>query len=198
MYTRPTKKEKQQYIQLEKWRSLYKHGLLDKSIVDSFVKNNVLFWLLPVDLEKESNNKCIELCQFINKNKKTPNYNSTDAEEKRLSTFLSTKRKAALKKSEHKLYQSDIDILKSYNMEDLLKETPELRSNNTCIRLCEFITKKRFPSQYSRDPKEKSFATFLKTKRQAASGKGECRIYQSDLEIIKSYNMPNLFKTRGA
>jgi hypothetical protein len=186
-------------IQILKWSNRYKHGLLDKSIVDSFVKNNVLFWLLPVDLEKESNNKCIKLCQFIIKNKKTPNYNSTDAEEKRLSTFLSTKRKAALKKSEHKLYQSDLDILNRYNMEYLFDETPESRSNNTCILLCEYIIKnKKYPSQYSRDPKEKSFATFLKTKRQAASGKGECRIYKSDLEILKSHNLPDLFKTKGA
>ena len=82
-------------------------------------------------------------------------------------------------------------------MEDLFNETPESRSNNTCILLCEFITKKRFPSQYSRDTEEKSFATFLKTKRQAASGKGECRIYKSDIEILKRYNLPDLFKTKG-
>jgi hypothetical protein len=199
MYTRPTQKEKQQYIQLQKWRSLYKHGLLDKFIIDSFVKNNVLFWLLPVDLEKESNEKCLQLCQFIIANGITPRHKSKDIKEKILAYYLSTKRNSIVGKTNGKVYLSDIEILKNYGMSDLFDETPESRSNKMCISLCQFVIKNgNNPNGKSGDKHEKKLAVYLRTKKRALLVKGTAKLYKSDLDILASYNLPDLFKTRGA
>ena len=194
MYTRPTKKEKQQYIQLQKWRSLYKHGLLDKSIVDSFVKNNVLFWLQSNNLENQSANKCIRLCEFINQSKNPPVQKSRDPKERSLALFLQNKRQAASGKGGHKIYASDLDVLKRYNMPNLFNETIESRSNQTCVELCQFIIKNgKPPSTISKNHEEKRLSLFLQTKRKAALGKGTSKLYQSDIEILKRYNMEDLF-----
>ena len=196
MYTKPTQKEKQQYIQLQKWRSLYKLGLLDKSIVDSFVKNNVLLWLLPVDLEKQSNEKCVQLCQFIIVNGITPKQSTYDFDELNLARWLNKKRRIKNGKIKGSFYDSDHKIAQQYGLVNLFdQEDLELESNKNCVKTCEFIlNKKKEPSRNSSDSNEYKLGTWLSIRRAVKNKTGTGRWYESDQKIAESYGLNDLFQ----
>jgi hypothetical protein len=78
----------------------------------------------------------------------------------------------------------------------LLHDQAEFKSNQMCHKVCQWIKKHgKDPSHASIDPIEKRLGNWLNRQRQSKAGKGKCKIYESNLVIVKEeYDLPDLFE----
>ncbi|HUU39670.1 MAG TPA: hypothetical protein VMW42_01885 [Desulfatiglandales bacterium] len=155
--------------------------------------------LFMTHFERDSNKNMKQLCEWIKKNGTVPNVNSKDKKEATLSRFLTAK-KSAGRVGTATIYESDKRIAESYGFHNLFELSQEMNSNKKVHDLCLWIKSNgRSPDDESTEEAERVLGRFLEYKkdvnRKAKHGSGrKGHIYDSDLEIAKSYNMPDLFK----
>jgi superfamily II DNA or RNA helicase len=170
----------------------------DQKIAESY---NIKDLFETRDLEELSNIRTHELCKWvIDNNYKLPRSKSSDAIEKYYGQLLSDMRKVY--KIDHKkgtsiLYASNLEIVKSYNLENILFETLESKAILKTHELCKWILQNdKKPSNNSKDPLEKKLALFMHNTKSAKHGKrlkGNAW-YASLQEIIDSYNLSFIFE----
>ena len=150
-------------------------------------------WMLITDLEKESNQRIIELAQEF---KKLGNYPKKYSPNGRL---LCTKRQAfkdytnGTKNTGNIWYPSDIQIAKDHGLPDdwMLITTNELKSNQKIILLAqEFKKLETYPHRNSPN------RIFLNSRRQAFKDytdgtEKNHKWYPSDIEIAKAHGLPD-------
>jgi hypothetical protein len=151
------------------------------------------------NLEEESNQTCINLCNWLKKNnKENPSQKSKDPIEAKFAQWLTDRKQAKKGNGSSAFYESDFIIAKKMGFENLFNNLEE-ESNQTCINLCNWLKKnnKENPSRNSKDPIEAKFAQWLSNKRQAKKGNGYWAFYESDLKIAKKMGFPNLFEEKN-
>lgn len=157
--------------------------------------------LFMTHFERDSNKNVKILCEWIVANGAPPNVNSKDKAEATLSRFLTAK-KSAGRVGTATIYDSDKKIAASYGFTDLFELSQEKESNKKVTELCRWIEAHgRTPDDKVDDEIERVLGRFLEYKKDinrkliyspGKSPKGH--IYDSDLKIIESHGMPNLFK----
>lgn len=130
--------------------------------------------------EQISNEICMQLCNFIKKNKRTPS--RYKKEEKYLISYLERRRNGT-----NKILDSDLKIAKKMGFPNLFKNRDlEKESNQICLELCNFIKKnKRLPSAKSKDKKERSLKSWMWSRLTCQDKKWKKRIFKSDVQILK-------------
>lgn len=157
-----------------------------------------------VDREKLSNEKTHELCKWIIKNKKIPSRFSNNKKEEYLGIFRNSRcvAKEGKRQRDGKWYGSDDKVAKSYGLNNIFlfkKRDGEKKSNQKCIELCKWIKKYGYiPKQSSSDIYEKKMAKYLNYLRNVKNKKENKKamrgiFYLSNLKIVKSYGIKNLF-----
>ena len=150
-------------------------------------------WMLLIDFEKESNQKVIELADYLVKYGTYPDWNTA------LGFFLE-KRKAAYKdyingtkKTSYTWYPSDIEVAKAHGLPDdwMLLVDLEKKSNQKVIELGHYFVKHGY---YPRN--NTSLGRFLQTRKQTYKNytnntKTNQIWYPSDIEIAKAYGLPD-------
>ena len=154
------------------------------------------------DLEELSNIRTHELCKWVvDNNYKLPRTCLCDISEKQLGQFLSDMKKCYKhnvdnRKKNRIFYASSLEIVKSYNLENILFETFESKAISKTHELCNWILQNdKKPSNNSKDPLEKKLATFMNNSKSAKHGKNlkSNAWYPSLQEIIDSYNLSSIF-----
>ena len=138
------------------------------------------------------------LCEFVKKTGKFP-LKSNSAEEKRLSRFHCTKRRAKIGKGKAKFYSVEQEIAESYGLPNLFEqEDLEKISNEMITKLCTFVNdNNKLPTKNSKDASEKHMAYFLVHKRRAKLGKGNVTFYKSDQKIAESFDLDKIFDMKN-
>jgi len=135
--------------------------------------------------EKISNEICIQLCNFIKKNKRMPSRCSTRCavkDEKRLISYLERRRRG-----DQDIFDSDLIIAKKMGFPNLFVwKDPEKESNKICSELCEFIKiNKRLPSAKSKNKYERSLKSWMWSRFTCQDKKWQKKSYPSDVQILK-------------
>lgn len=163
--------------------------ILEKELIKIINKNNKVLTNLNdggmgCGNELKSNEICHKLCNYIQKNGKAPKVNSF------LNRWLSNKRRSFKNTGTYILYESDINIAKSYGLKDIFNDNYdflEIISNKKTIELCEWITlNNKTPNRYSNDLLEKNMSNLFHYRKRALN-KNNYKIYESDKTIIDSY-----------
>lgn len=146
-----------------------------------------------VDLEKESNEMTIALCNWIKNNGRLPKQDSKDEEEKRYHSFLSNRKLIRKGSSNGVWYVSDQKIAKSFGFPKLFdNEDKERYSNGLTTELCKWIkNKRRLPNPKNKD--EKKMYSFIHTRKEAKRGKKGSIWYDSDQKIVESFGLSDIF-----
>jgi len=138
------------------------------------------------------------LCEFVKETGRFP-LKSNSAEEKRLSRFHCTKRRAKIGKGKAKFYPVEQEIAESYGLPNLFEqEDLEKISNEMITKLCTFVNhNNKLPTKNSKDASEKQLAYFLVHKRRAKLGKGNVTFYKSDQKIAESFGLGKIFDMKN-
>ncbi len=151
------------------------------------------------DLELKSNQICHEVCQWILENNKIPSGKSKSKIESKLGSWIG-KNKQAKNNTKHNFiwYQSNQDIAESYGYNKLFDiESLEEKSNTKTHELCKWIIENnRLPLGKSNDEIESKHNEFLSSRKKAYSKISKGAWFDSDLKIVKSYDLDNIFETR--
>ena len=198
--------ERKLAYQLLKWRLQYKKGTIPQDVLNTFEKNGASNWLKPFSNEENSNNKTHELCKWVLANNRLPSRNSNNKIEARNCNFLiqikKSKRYFTLKKHSpylSKWYDSNQTIAESYGLSKIFdSQDLEVNSNNNCHEVCQWVVSHngKLPTWASKDIKEKHMGAWIQSQRQALEAKPGCtfKFYPSNIEICKSYGLPNIFE----
>ena len=167
----------------------------DQKIAESYGFSD-LFDL--IDFEERSNETTHQVCQWVKNNKRQPINGSKDPEEKIMGRWLGVRKDAKQGKGTGYFYISDQKIAESHGCSDLFDRIDrESDSNEMAHKTCKWIKKNngKFPNQRSKNKKEKQVAEWVKTRKKAKLGKGNCSMfYLSDQKIVESYGYSNLFE----
>lgn len=139
--------------------------------------------------EEISNDICIQLCNFIKKNKRMPSRCSTRCtgkDEKRMVSYLERR-----KRGDQDIFDSDLIIAKKMGFPNLFVwNDPEKESNKICLELCEFIkTNKRLPSAKSKNKYERSLKSWMWSRFTCQDKKWQKKSYPSDVKILKEQKL---------
>lgn len=155
-----------------------------------------------IDLEAESNSFCHEYFQFNIDNGFFPRVNNTfDKKEiylsKKMSNMKVSYKQGGVGKSGNVCYASNIEIAKSYGFPNFFDMSLELKSNEICHKVCQWILKNnQNPSGKSSEKIESDLGKWLVQNKMALKGNISKRtFYQSNQEIAYSYGINDLFET---
>jgi hypothetical protein len=181
---------------LQYFKKQYASGLLTNEQINSLKKENLIH--LFYNKEQLSNENTKKVCEFHKINNRLPSTRAKDREEKKLASFINTRRQAKKGLSKFKFYESDQKVLEFYGLPTIFGsiaiDTEKLSNENT-IKVCEFYkTNNRLPSRYTKDEEEKKLGEFISHRRQAKKGLGKSKFYKSDQKIAESYGLPHLFE----
>ena len=155
------------------------------------------------DLEFKSNQTCHDVCLWIKENNKIPSGKSKCPVEAKLGNWLGRSKMSkndTCKKITTTWYQSNQDIVESYGYGDLFKiESLEEKSNIKTHELCKWIVaNNKIPMGKSDDTIESKLNEFLSSRKKAYSKTSKGAWFDSDLDIVKSYGLSNIFETRDS
>jgi hypothetical protein len=155
------------------------------------------------DLELISNQTCHDVCLWIKENNKIPSGKSKCLVEAKLGSWLVRNKMSknnTCKKITTTWYQSNQDIADSYGYNNLFDiKSLEEKSNIKTHDLCNWIVENnRFPSGKSNDEIELKLGEFLATRKKAYNKTSKGAWFDSDLDIVKSYGLSNIFETRDS
>jgi len=138
-------------------------------------------------LEERHNEKTILICEKLNNNEELT------LQEKR---WVKQQKQSLKWKRGGIVPESSLKLIKKYQQPELftIKSDEELSNEKTHLA-CQWIKKnKRNPNVHSKDNEERYFAAFINSRRQAKIGNTSFgNWYDSDLNIIISYGLPDLF-----
>ena len=143
------------------------------------------------DKESISNSICVELCDYVIKNGKTPAKTTNDEREKFLFGWLHTQKTNKI--NDKNFYESNQIIADSYKLNNLFDKIDlEKKSNDLCIKWCEFyIQHNRKPTQ--KDMEFKDIYSWFYSQRKAKNGIAGNRFYLSNEIIAESYGIKDIF-----
>jgi superfamily II DNA or RNA helicase len=182
-------------------QKMYKKGKFNGKFYDTNQKiadAHQLFDLFEIeDSENATNEMCHIVCQWIKNNNKVPVSRSNDDNEKKYYSWINRQRRA---KQNKLFYQSNQDIVESYGYEDLFKiESLEEKSNIKTHELCKWIVENnKIPIGKSDDTIESKLNEFLSSRKKAYSKTSKGAWFDSDLDIVKSYGLGNIFEIRDS
>jgi len=164
---------------LQYFKKQYASGLLTNEQINSLKKENLIH--LFYNKEQLSNENTKKVCEFHKINNRLPSTRAKDREEKKLASFINTRRQAKKGLSKFKFYESDQKVLEFYGLPTIFGsiaiDTEKLSNENT-IKVCEFYkTNNRLPSRYTKDEEEKKLGEFISHRRQAKKGLGKSKFY---------------------
>ncbi len=145
-----------------------------------------------IDYEKESNQTCHLICQWVIDNNKTPSSESKDLVEKKYGTWILNQKQ--MKNKNSGFITSNQAIAETYGLFDLFEKNDlESKSNENCHLVCQWIkSNNKTPSKRAEDLVEKKYGIWLNGAKYAKSKNKY--FYQSNQEIANSYDLPNLFE----
>jgi hypothetical protein len=172
----------------------------DQKIIESY-NFPVLFKV--EDLEEKSNQMCHEVCQWIKENNKIPGGKNKQnkSQESKLGSWIGKNKQAKNNKNiSMTWYQSNQDIADSYGYNNLFDiESLEEKSNTKTHDLCNWIVaNNRIPIGKSDDTIESILNEFLSSRKKAYNKTSKGAWFDSDLDIVKSYGLSNIFETRDS
>ena len=145
------------------------------------------------DREKESNEMCHLVCQWIKDNGKKPTLRSSDIIEKKYAAWINCMRSAKVNRGGFIFYQSNQEIINLYGYIDLF----DVKSRNVkemCHLVCQWIISNgRHPKAKSSDLVEKKYANFINTQKRVKQGPN---FEQYKQDIVESYGLPDLFEDK--
>lgn len=145
---------------------------------------------VPIDREKNSNDMCRTVCEWIKKNNKRPTLRSEDLEEKKYAAWINTIRSAKIGRGGFVFYQSNEDIANSYGYADIFNVNKRNNVEDMCHLVCQWMKEnKRKPLPKSLDEIEKKYAVFIATQKRVKN------YNKSRQTIIESYGFDDLFDT---
>lgn len=147
--------------------------------------------------ESESNSMCHKVCQWILENNKKPSQASSNKEERKLGKWITYQRQAKVGNNEKPFYISNLNIAKSYNLDNLFERLDlETESNEICHQYFNWVKDMdgEFPSSKSLIEEEKLLGCWIVKQRSAKQGVGLQKYYESNEKIAESYGYKNIFE----
>ena len=201
----PSQKSKEETEKkMGRWLSqqkMYKKGKFGGQFYDSNQKIADEYHLSDLfeieDSENSSNEMCHVVCQWIKNNNKVPVSRTNDETEKKYYSWINRQRRA---KQNESFYQSNQHIVESYGYRDLFKIVSlEEKSNIKTHELCKWIiANNRNPRGNSNDEIESNLNEFLSSRKKAYTKSSKGAWFDSDLDIVKSYGLDNIFEVRDS
>ena len=147
--------------------------------------------------ESESNVMCHKVCQWIVENNINPSQASPSKEERKLGKWIIYQRQAKAGNNDKPFYISNLNIAKSYNLDNLFDRLDyESESNEICHQYFNWVKENdgEFPSSKSTNEEEMFLGCWIVKQRSAKQGVGLQKYYGSNEKIAESYGYKNIFE----